>query len=236
MPLLSPSGGLVYHARALRASEGRWKPFRTSIEKWLGEWNPNAKGLLLIGPSGGYSLPTAWLARFERIVAVDFDPLARRIFEGRHRECRIERWIVEDLFPTGPWGLDLAPMRALLNEHPDHAILFSNVLGQLALDAPDERRIEAGLGQLRALLEGRLWASYHDRLSSPVRPDLPRDVHHRDDVRLAHDAYAGGELSSHGTGGIGRGLACKLFAWECQKGYWNLIEACRGETLPSLAR
>ncbi len=226
MPVFSPSGGLVYHARALRDARTRWAPFREAVGAWLSRWEPSSKSLLLIGPSGGYTLPTAWLKRFENVVAVDFDPLARAVFSRRHRLPSVE-WIEADVLPTTPTGLDLAPLRRLLDERPDHAVLFSNVLGQVALGSSDPDAVERELARLRTLLEDRRWASYHDRLSAPLRPSLPRDLRHRSDLELARTAYAqGGEIASHATGQLGRGLPCETFAWECQRGHWNLIEAC----------
>ncbi len=228
MPLLSPSGGLVYHARALRDAKVRWRPFREAIGAWLEAWAPPCDRLLIVGPSGGYSLRTDWLARFRGIVAIDFDPLAQRIFQRRHRGCRVDRWIVEDVFPLGSQGLDLSPLRRRLDEYSNHAVLFSNVLGQIATSAARDDRLETGLAELRPLLKGRTWASYHDRLAAAQFPALPIDRRHRTDLQLAHEAYPGGEISSYATGLFGRGLECTLFSWECERGYWNLIEACRG--------
>ena len=230
MPLFLPSGGLLYHARAFRLGKTCWAPFRRAVREWLARWEPPCSGLLLIGPSGGYSLPTEWLARFSEVVAIDFDPLARPLFGRRHRACRSLRWVLEDVLPVGTLGLDSSALERRLAEYPDHAVLFSNVLGQLALSSACEDAVERDLAVLRQTLDGRHWASYHDRLSAPRRPDLPSDRRHRNDLELARLAYSGGgEIVSHSTALLGRGLECETFAWECERGYWNLIEGCVGK-------
>ncbi len=230
MPLFLPSGGLVYHARALRLGKTCWEPFRQAVREWLDRWRPPCEGLLLIGPSGGYSLPTEWLARFSEVVAIDFDPLAQSVFGRQHRACRTTRWIREDVLPVGSQGLDLTPLRRRLAEYPDHAVLFSNVLGQVALSSACEDAVERDLAVLRRALDGRHWASYHDRLSAPWRPEALADRRHRSDLELARLAYPnGGEIVSHSTALLGHGLECETFAWECERGHWNLIEGCVGK-------
>jgi hypothetical protein len=55
---------------------------------------------------------------------------------------------------------------ALLTRHPNHAVLFCNVLGQLRYqDKKSLERIEFELGQIKLMLAGRHWASFHDRIS-----------------------------------------------------------------------
>lgn len=226
MPLLHPAGGLIYHARAACLARGAWSAFRAEIEGWLDGWRPQAEGLILVGPSAGYSLPTPWLQGFQEIVAIDFDPLAPALFRARHR---LEaRWLNEDILPTSSEGIDWRPLRKRLREFPNHAVLFSNVLGQVAMSSPYEDAIERSLGQLPEVLKRRDWASYHDRLSAPYAPVLPGDNKHRDDFELACAAFReGGEVVSHSTGRLGQGMTCETFAWECRRDYWHIIEACR---------
>ena len=82
------SGGVLYHWRALRSAR-RWAPFRDAVATWLNAWAPVQTELVLIGPSAGHTLPTAWLKRFEHIHAYDLDPLAPPLFRLRHRGARV---------------------------------------------------------------------------------------------------------------------------------------------------
>ena len=60
---------------------------------------------------------------------------------------------------------------AILQEFPAHAVLFANLLGQLPLERPDHEHVTA---QIAELLAGRHWASFHDRYSADVDPQLAR--------------------------------------------------------------
>ena len=75
--LLAPSGGLVYHLRALRHRHGLWAPFQRVVADWLAGWQPGRRELVIVGPSAGYALPAGFLRRFERVTALEPDPLAR---------------------------------------------------------------------------------------------------------------------------------------------------------------
>src|SRR5215216_4794788 len=76
MSLFTPSGGLVYHARALRHRSGLWAPFRRAVDEWLAEALPPADELILVGPSAGHCLPLERLARFRRLLVLEPDPVA----------------------------------------------------------------------------------------------------------------------------------------------------------------
>jgi hypothetical protein len=157
------SGGAFYHLKALRYSSS-WNIFRESIAEFLNRWNPPCEELLLLGPSAGYSLPTAWLKHFKKITAIDLDPLAPLIFRRRHSGVAVE-FKAQDLF----WlkdELSVENVRALLAQNPKAAVLFCNVIGQVLLEgeATDEQWFEF-LSQLRQTLNGRHWASYHDTYS-----------------------------------------------------------------------
>jgi hypothetical protein len=161
--VLRPSGGLYYHGKAFLNAR-RWDPFREQVNGWLETWPcPKERGLLLIGPSAGYSLPTDWIRSFTSIDAFDRDPLARVMFHFRHQvPARFHR---VNLF----WRkrkLSLEPIKEILTLHPRANILFCNVLGQVLKEgrATEEEWLEF-LKQLRLLLRGRSWASYHDVLS-----------------------------------------------------------------------
>jgi hypothetical protein len=174
LDLFRPSGGGVYHLRSLRR-QALWKPFRQQLNHWLSEWlneilashlNPRPESLILIGPSGGYTLETEWLNRFSSISAYDIDPLAPWFFRRRHpavaEKTKFHRL---DVFWAGG-RLSLSALGSVLNQYPSSAILFSNVLGQVPLEHPvaeDEWR--SYLKTLSEKLRSRSWASYHDLYS-----------------------------------------------------------------------
>ena len=122
---MSPGGGLLWHLRALRYRR-HWGPFRTAITQWLATWPHGREHLLLLGPSAGWCLPTAFLTGFRTICAVDLDPLAPWLFNRLHgaglRRAGVRvRWQQADIFDT---------LVTLLRDYPEHAVLFGNMLGQ----------------------------------------------------------------------------------------------------------
>jgi hypothetical protein len=151
--LFHHSGGLVYHWRAVRNLNQLWSAHLDHTRNFLEEWAPRSKTLNLIGPSGGYSLPKEWLARFKRILAFEPDPVARKIFEVRNR-IRPE-WIKKPF--------DFQELHSgNIHFEEDSAILFCNLLGQFHFEE------EAGLLAQSELLKLALrheFASYHDVLS-----------------------------------------------------------------------
>lgn len=156
----SPSGGIVWHLRALRF-RSHWRAFISGIGEWLDSWPHGCSGLLLLGPSAGWCLPDRFLSGFSRIHAVELDPVAPFAFGLLHgralrRSGSRITWQRADLF---------VELERLLDAYPDYAILFSNVLGQHALHRGRLGRAEAELESLQQRLAGRRWASFHDRLS-----------------------------------------------------------------------
>ena len=158
--MFRPSGGLLYHWRALRHGR-RWRPFRHAVAEWLDGWRPAARELIVIGPSAGHTLTTPFLKRFARVHAYDLDPLAAPLFRLRHPGVRVRFRRLNVFWRDGKLSIDA--MDAILARHPDAAILFSNVIGQVLLEGrADERAWYGYLDALRARLNGRAWASYHD--------------------------------------------------------------------------
>jgi len=153
------SGGWVYHWRAFRFRKREWRGHLDSVRDFLESWvdaqraprpSPVSEApstLILIGPSGGYSLPLSFLERYSQIVAYEPDALARTIFERRFPSLagRIS-WIQKEY-----------DFRSELSEG---AILFCNVLGQISVKNSASFRVA-----LMDRLKGRIWASYHDALS-----------------------------------------------------------------------
>lgn len=158
--LLGPTGGLVWHGRALRRAK-LWSPFTQQIESWLDGWSPRRARLLLVGPSAGWCLPGRFFQRFESIHAVDLDPAARLLFAWRHggtlrRAGVLLKWSVGDFF---------ADPNRYLGAPEEEAVLLCNVAGQLRYLRRDPDAVEADLSGLRHVLTGRDWASFHDLLS-----------------------------------------------------------------------
>ena len=156
----SPSGGLVWHMRALHRRR-HWNHFLLPVGDWLDTWHPASTGLLLIGPSAGWCIPDSFLGRFSQIHALDIDPLAGKIFRVLHRKIIAGRrvqltWQEGDLFEQ---------LEDLLCKYPDHAVLFCNVLGQHGLHQRVAELVTRDFESLSSLLRGRVWASFHDRLS-----------------------------------------------------------------------
>ncbi len=156
----SPSGGLAWHMRALRWRSG-WRAFAAAISWWLDTWQHGSSGLLLLGPSAGWCLPDRFLGGFSHIHAVDLDPLAPFLFQCLHGAA-LARHDVRLSWQRGNLFEEIGP---LLERHPRHAVLFANVLGQHGLHQREPGRAEADLAGLVARLQGRRWASFHDRLS-----------------------------------------------------------------------
>ena len=165
--LFSESGGLLWHAKALFRHRGLWSDFNNRIERFLSDWRAELEfgegrrpdGLILLGPSGGWCLPThGFIQSFSELIAVDPDPVARTIFMRRIKAgAQQQTWVPSTLERVLP---------ALLTRHPSHAVLFCNVLGQLRYqDEKTLERIEFELSQIKLMLAGRHWASFHDRIS-----------------------------------------------------------------------
>ncbi len=254
---LNPTGGLRYHGRAWRYRSGLWAPFTSAVARFLSRWSPPERELILVGPSGGYCLDLSFLSRFVTVTALEVDPIARWIFARRARSALRSsgtalRWEPEDrLSPRDGAGFTLEPLRALLAANPDAAVLFCNVLGQLPLLGPDladdvipeptEGSFERWLLELPEALAGHSWASFHDRLSGPLRPegiDPDALVPWRSSEDLAAELYAPtdeperthGEgvelaLNDHRTSLLARERPRYELVWELEPAVFHLVEA-----------
>ena len=215
--LLSPTGGLVYHLRALRHRHGLWAPFHRAVAGWLAGWQPRRRELVIVGPSAGYALPAGFLRRFERVTALEPDPLARWLLAHRPDAGRLGFSRLNCL--ATPDGL-----ARLAAAHPEAAILFSNVLGQLAAPAEDWRRLIA------RHLSGHAWASYHDVISTtaPPKPGSEQALTIDDqslETTLAH-FWPGGtiELTDHETFRLGGERPHRYTVWQITRQRWHLVE------------
>lgn len=213
--VLHPSGGLVYHWRALRHADGRWRPYRLAVAGWLEAWKPPAEHLLLLGPSGGYALTPAFLAGFRRITAVEPDPLARLILTRR--------------LPGLPLAWEVAAGDPLLavQRHPRAAVLFCNLLGQDWLGAGGEATRRAWLEALPQRLADRHWGSFHDVVSTAIAPRHagPLRDHSPSLEALLARFWDGGELPlvDHHTHALSAGRPADYAVWNLAPGRHHLV-------------
>lgn len=232
--IVNPAGGLRYHFRAALYTQSLWQPFRKAIGEWLRSWNPPEKKLILIGASGGYSLNSDFLGRFDKIIAVDPDPLAGLIFRNRFAlsKSRVQ-WIKADFFITA--GHSAESLHAFLSQHPDAAILFSNFLGQLPFLTAglnkEEELIHFWQDALPGLLQGRARASFHDRYSSKKAPRSQRNFsadHQLEGEELIAQFYGNdlrGEWRDHSTQGFFSAQSSyDYFLWPLTPKSFHIIE------------
>lgn len=222
MAWLHSSGGLVYHLRAWRHGENLWRPFHIQVRAWLASWKPESEHLVLVGPSGGYALDSAFLGRFSRITAMEPDPLARFILSRRFPHIPF-RWD-----PDGGVA-QVDGFCRLADRHPHAAFLFCNLLGQRLVGQGDTFDRQAWFSGFEAGLAGRDWASWHD-LASTQRPPDRRDALHVEngqplDQVLGH-FWRVGELSihDHESGGLAPMLPRSHALWELAPGRYHLVE------------
>ncbi len=222
MPYLHPSGGLVYHWRAWRWRRTLWAPFHDQVRRWLADWRPGEKHLVLVGPSGGYALSSQFLERFPRITVLEPDVLARRILATRFPGQRFTWRGSEQLARPGGFAW-------LAATHPDAAFLFCNLLGQWPVGMESESDRQCWLGELEQALAHRAWASWHDLASSTRVPDRSGPFSSEracslDEV-LGH-YWRGGELEihDHGCAGLCSARPRRYALWRLTPGRHHLVE------------
>jgi hypothetical protein len=215
--LAHPSGGLLYHLRAWRFRRTLWRVFLDQVEAWLRAWPCPGHRLILVGPSAGYSLPRAFLAGFDDIVAIEPDPIARRLL----------RWRFHDL----PITFEHAPFEiARVSREPsDSTWLFCNLLGQAwtPLPAATWRR------ELDTALRGRRWASYHEIASSTQTPTLSGPLFHErcpgfDGLVSQFWRQSVLTVEDHETLGLAPERSREYAIWRFMPGRHHLIEWLRG--------
>jgi hypothetical protein len=161
---MNRSGGLFWHARAWRR-QGAWRGTCQHIRQWLEQVHPNSSQLVIIGASAGWMMPSPWLQGFDRVSTVDIDRWAAPLFRMRHGSA-LKSSGTQLRCHTGD---ALGDLQTLLAAHPDAAVLFDNVLGQLRFmhDSVDEA--VSCLDMIKQRLVGREWGSLHDAYSGAVR-------------------------------------------------------------------
>ncbi len=137
------AGGVRYHWQALRWRRTLWAPYTARVAAILGQWRQPTGRLVVVGPSAGWHLPSAWLEGFAEVVAVEPDPVARWLLRRRFPAVRW-RFDTEDYFtPFGSRSWTDNTER-LLTGQPDAAVLFANFFGQLVALYPDAVARERG--------------------------------------------------------------------------------------------
>ena len=150
----------MWHWRGWR-NRRAWADFRRWLADCWAERSPEAAPLLLLGPSAGWTLPDNLLAPFTPVIAVDMDPWSLPLFQWRHSRTLRDAnknliWLRQDFMQT---------LDELLAQWPDAVIFFANTLGQQGLMQDQPEQTEQMLKNLADRLQGRLWFSYHDRIS-----------------------------------------------------------------------
>lgn len=231
--LWGASGGIPYHLTALRYRRHLWRPFITTVNDWLcREWRPQARDLLLFGSSAGWTLEERFLARFDRIVAIEPDPLAGLLLRRRFPRQDVEVVRRADLLPW--FQVSPKAFSDFLGERSGAAVLFSNVLGQLGLlktrmtTPADSARAEFWRG-----LDGREWASYHDVLSSnhagPFAPARPMPEGHERISDYAGEFFPEGSTAiDHETLWLTKDRRWLAIPWRLRPRQSHLIGCVRG--------
>jgi hypothetical protein len=243
---LNPAGGLRYHARGFRYAKTLWYDFRFALAEWLYAWQPPEKRLVLVGPSAGYCFQPFFFERFEEILCLEPDPVARRLFAFRLARAPLEkrprlRFEAKDLLLGDPTAF-----ADRLAAEGDVCVLFSNVVGQFRVlygaASMDDPRLARLRTSILPALGARSFASFHDRVSGQLEPVIGGAVEldgRLDDREIAEHFYPGnddpdamirpdgsGPLLDHLTEGFfppDRPHA--YFSWELMPGTFHLVEA-----------
>jgi hypothetical protein len=242
---MNPAGGLRYHARGFRYSKTLWYGFRFALAEWLYAWEPPERRLIVVGPSAGYCFQPFFFERFEEVLCLEPDPVARRLFAFRLGRAPLEsrprlRFESRDLLLDDP-----ALFAARLDAEGDVAVLFSNVVGQfrvlLGAASANDPRLARLRTELVPALGARSYASFHDRVSGESEPVLDGAVvldRRLDDREIVEHFYPGNDdpvsvirpdgtapLLDHLTDGFfppDRPHA--YFSWQLMPGIFHLIE------------
>lgn len=235
------AGGIRYHLRARRYAKTLWQPFRASLGEWLLRWTPPEPNLVLIGPSAGYNLPPRLFERFEHVLVLEPDPIARFSFRRRLASAPLARRPRLELIASDHLVHHPERLVPLLERLGQPALLFSNVLGQLVtlldhdeLDARTDPELDAIKSAVRAALARRSFCSFHDRVSGSVPPTFTgtlSSTHRWSDAEVVRHAYDIGstiprvELHDHSTEDLFPAeLAHSYFHWQLGPGQHHLIE------------
>jgi hypothetical protein len=215
LKLINPTGGLTYHWRAHRHADSLWLPFRQLVAAELEAWSPPERELIVLGPSGGYTLPDDFLFRFDRLSLFDPDRCAPFFFHRRHPEVAAEWSRANLVFTEGRF--DRARFETELKARPRAAVLFANLLGQLPLLNDDLPAMAAWWRDLQPMLRERSWFSYHDLFSFEGGSGLPNRLSPGEVVpqlvNWSIDRKVKLELIDHGTSDLFKNQAAS-WVWK----------------------
>jgi hypothetical protein len=190
--MISPSGGLVYHARALREFN-RWRSTRRLVSQCLKLWLQRSapEHLVIFGPSSGYLFEPDSFHGLKQLTVVEPDRTAHFVFKKRHLgSVRVPvKWTTDPkLLPHTSYNdTDFEDFLRTSSRHQKTAIFFAGILGQLEFHRESFRRDEC-LAQhlLKQQLESYSWASLHDLESKTL---CKRSSHHLTHVLTHEDHY-----------------------------------------------
>ncbi len=221
---------LRWHLRGWR-SQSRWAGTRAAIADWLAQAPEGHNDLLLFGASAGWMMDDAFLARFRRIDAIDFESASAPLFKFNHRRV-IARHRIEVRFHDAE---ALSRLEEFLSMRPQALVLFDNLLGQYTLTCPNVAQAEATLSGLPARLAGRPWGSVHDAISGPGRAlalaqePAAMALHAGQpwpEESLLDAVGASGQWRDHLTRTVLPVSAqSRLLPWQLAPGYWHWLQA-----------
>ncbi|HTQ06569.1 MAG TPA: hypothetical protein VMI54_22070 [Polyangiaceae bacterium] len=244
---LNEAGGLRYHWRGFRYAETLWAPFRFALAEWLYAWEPPERRLVVVGASGGWCVQPFFFERFTDVLCLEPDPVAHFLFRRRLARAPLEtrprlRFESRDHLLSDPTALV-----RLLDAEGDVAVLFTNILGQvrvlLGADSSDDARLAALRAAVGDATKSRSWASFHDRVSGSLEPQLeqpartPSRLSDAEIVRRFFPALEAGASAADGSGELLDHLTAGFFpadrphayfAWPLMPGVFHLIEATCG--------
>lgn len=229
------AGGLVYHARALVYRKWLWSGFREELVEILQEKLKGSQHVFLIGPSAAYNLTDSFFLGKKQVWFSEPDTLARHLLERRLARLGVRHEHLSQDFLEPRQGL--SRLRQWWTAHPDVAVVFSNVLGQLPF-VFDEFRDPKALSEywpaLQDTLQGRTWLSYHDRLSFSGRANHPRSgftlTSAQSPASLLRRCGAhwklqiDGEVIDHGTGDFFSERPRRILLWPLAPGRCQIVE------------
>lgn len=221
--ILHPSGGLIWHWRALRERH-TWWPLIHALRDWINVWSarlpPSRRSLALIGPSAGWTLPLSTLQGFDSIVAFEPDICARVLLPARLRHPHL-RFDATNIFSDA--GRDY-----FRQHYSKHAVLFCNALGQLTPD--DDSAAQRWCTSLRDMLAGMHWASYHDWISTRQPADDHTTARHfaaNTPIEVVlQEFWRDNEIDifDHLTHSLAKDIPFDCIPWRLRKNQWHLIK------------
>jgi hypothetical protein len=237
--LAGPTGGLSYHWIARKRVNHAWRPFRAQVRDWLlawkSQWPETCSELIVFGPSAGWTLPLTDLAKINKLVFVEPDPIARFLLRRRLKYASLEFYSRADLLPW--FSDDLLAFNDFLRDRPKAAVLFSNLLGQVPLlVSPSYHASQNQHAQdaFLSALKGRTWASYHDIFSTQTAKGarlttnaIPSFGAHEASTRLSEIAVetfeGAGTLTDHETSWLSVGRRTEFALWPLTEKQVHLI-------------